>query len=250
MLSPVPLLHDRARLLPLLGPRLPATLSIYNSTFGVAGAACPRVWVDDPDNPRAAVTRGRRMTLFALDDTSARAVVRALPRNLRMRFGATPDRFVPVIRRSWRGARGGRFWSNPCYLYALEPRRLVIDRAHRVTPVRPAEARFIASFWPHGRSPDYVESRIRALPSVAVRRRGRLVAWALTHDDGSMGFLHVLKDWRGQGLARSLTTALALRLLRLGLRPFLYIVHDNTPSIRLTESMGFERVGRFTWFGR
>jgi ribosomal protein S18 acetylase RimI-like enzyme len=251
MLSAVPLLHDRSLLLPLLRPRLPETSSVFNNAFGVAGPACPRVWVDDPESPRAVVVRGRRMSLFAMDDGSARRVVSGLPRNLRMRFGATPERFVQVIRQSWRGpARGRRFWTNHCFLYTLDPKRLVIDRTHRVESVRTPDAPFIASYWPHGRSPAYVEERIRALPSAAIRRRGKLVAWALTHDDGSMGFLHVIAEWRGRGFARSLTTALSLRLLRLGLRPFLYIVKDNTPSIRLTESMGFERVGRFSWFGR
>jgi 8-oxo-dGTP diphosphatase len=118
-----------------------------------------------------------------------------------------------------------------------------------VESVLSSDARFVASFWPYGRSPEYVRERIRALPSAAIRRNGRLVAWSLTHDDGSMGFLHVLDEWRGRGFARALTTALALRLLRLGLRPFLYIVQTNTPSIRLTESMGFTRAGSYGWFG-
>jgi predicted GNAT family acetyltransferase len=43
--------------------------------------------------------------------------------------------------------------------------------------------------------------------------------------------------------------ALAARLLRMGVRPFLYIVTTNAASIRLTESMGFARAGRFSWFG-
>jgi predicted GNAT family acetyltransferase len=50
-------------------------------------------------------------------------------------------------------------------------------------------------------------------------------------------------------MARTLTTALADRLLRLGVQPFMYIVTDNSASLGLTASMGFSRAGRFSWFG-
>lgn len=75
------------------------------------------------------------------------------------------------------------------------------------------------------------------------------MAWGLTHDDGSMGFLHVREEWRGLGLARAITAALVRRLLRLGIRPHLYIVRNNLPSIELSESMGFRRVESYSWFG-
>ena len=38
----------------------------------------------------------------------------------------------------------------------------------------------------------YIRWRIEHGPTAAIRRRGRLAAWALTHGDGSLGFLHVL----------------------------------------------------------
>jgi predicted GNAT family acetyltransferase len=64
-----------------------------------------------------------------------------------------------------------------------------------------------------------------------------------------MGFLRVVEEYRGQGMARTITTALAEHLLRLGVQPFMYIVTDNAASLRLTAGMGFSRAGRFSWFG-
>ena len=64
-----------------------------------------------------------------------------------------------------------------------------------------------------------------------------------------MGILHVLDKYRGQGMARSITTALAKRCQKAGLRPFLYIVEKNNASINLTESMGFRRHVMAAWFG-
>lgn len=250
ILSLVPLLRDRSLLLPLLYPRLPAASSVFNMVFGIAAPPAPRIWVDDGDRPQAVIVRGRRLALYALDRPAARNAIAELPRNLRLQFGATPMRFLDIIRDNWSGPdRGARLWINPCHLYALDPNRLVVNRRHRVTSLRSADAPTVVRFWPYGRDVMYVRERISRLPSAAIRRDGRLVAWGLTHDDGSMGFLHVLEEWRGRGFARSLTTALALRLLRLGLRPFLYVVKDNSASIRLTESMGFTRLGSYGWFG-
>jgi ribosomal protein S18 acetylase RimI-like enzyme len=64
-----------------------------------------------------------------------------------------------------------------------------------------------------------------------------------------MGLLHVLDEYRGQGMARSITSALVQRLGRRRLPRFLYIVRNNQASIRLTESMGFTRKGSYCWFG-
>lgn len=246
----MPLLRDPRIILPLLAAARPASESVYNLVTGAAGVAARRIWVDDCDRPRAVVVRTRRQALFALDPRSAGAIVRSLPRNLRLAFGSTPARFRPVITRNWPGRRSSpRAWVTPCWQYHLPPGRLVVDRVHKVVSLKPEDAPAIARRWPYGRRADHIRERIAAMPGCGVRVRGRLVAWALVHDDGSMGFLHVLDGFRGQGMARSLTTALAGRLLRLGFRPFLYIVRGNTASIRLTESMGFVRSGGFDWFG-
>jgi 8-oxo-dGTP diphosphatase len=137
----------------------------------------------------------------------------------------------------------------PCYLYVLESGKLVIDRRHKIGTLKPNDAEKIVSYWPHGRNADYIRWRIRTGPTCAIRRNGKLVAWAITHGDGAMGILHVLKEFRGLGMARSITTALAERSLRAGIKPFLYIVKRNKASIRLTESMGFTRHGIYCWFG-
>jgi predicted GNAT family acetyltransferase len=126
---------------------------------------------------------------------------------------------------------------------------LVIDRTHKVGYLKPEDARLIVDYWPHGRNEAYIRWRIAAGPTCAIRQKGRLVAWALTHTDGSMGILHVLDNYRGQGMARSITTALAERCLKAGLRPFLYIVEKNKASINLTKSMGFTRHAVVGWFG-
>ena len=40
----------------------------------------------------------------------------------------------------------------------------------------------------------YLNERIEKSVSAGIYNDGKLVAWALTHDDGSLGSMHVLKN--------------------------------------------------------
>lgn len=246
----MPISHDLTAALPFLKRNLPGTNTAYHLVNNTFDSSLRWFRVDDLADPHAVLCRTHRFTLFADSGPAAARVLAEVPRNLRLVFSATPTRLCRLIRENWRGPDAGRrLWYNHCYLYVLRPGRLVIDRTHRVSRLRPDDAALIARAWPYGRSPDRILRRIRSGPGYCIRRRGAPVAWGLTHDDGSMGFLHVVEQYRHQGMARTLTTALAGSLLRLGVQPFMYIVTDNAASLRLTAGMGFSRAGRFSWFG-
>lgn len=246
----MPICHDLDLLRPFVERHRPATNSIANLMSSKLGSSLQWVRADDPCHPRALLCRSRRFTLFADSVPAAIQILDEAPRNMRMVFRATPTRFYRLILKRWRGPDAGRrVWHNHCYMYVLKPGRLVADRTHQVGRLRPADAAVIARSWTYGRSPDRILERIRSGPGCCIRRNGELAAWALTHDDGSMGFLHVVEKYRGQGMARTLTTALSEEMLRLGIRPFVYIITTNKPSIHLTAGMGFSRAGRFSWFG-
>jgi GNAT superfamily N-acetyltransferase len=243
----MPLCRDLHLLRPFLAANLPQTNSVSNLVDDTFNSSLRWTRVDDLRDPHAVLCRTRRFTLFADSGRAAARVIAEIPRNMRLVFSATPTRFCRTIRSRWRGPdTGRRLRYNHCYLYALTG-RLVIDRTHQVSRLRPADAALIARAWPYGRSPDRILRRIRSGPGFCVRRNGLPVAWGLTHDDGSMGFLHVAERYRHQGMARTLTTVLAEALLRLGVRPFMYIITTNQPSLNLTGSMGFSREGRFSW---
>jgi GNAT superfamily N-acetyltransferase len=283
----VPISHNPEVLKPFLLRDESATRSIYNTVFGRAGARVVWIRVDDLKRPQAVICRSRvlhrrqMLYMYARNPKAAERVLAEIPKKWRLAFAATPARLVPAVRRALK-KRGRKLdWISPCYLYVLEPSHkeipmsklqfptksqvpnpnntgpqmkpvpggLVIDRKHRVGRLRPGDAGLIAQYWPHGRNPDYIRWRIRSGPNCAIRRNGKLVACAITHADGSMGILHVLEEYRGLGMARSITTALAERCLKAGLKPFLYIVKRNKASINLTESMGFTRQGVYCWFG-
>jgi 8-oxo-dGTP diphosphatase len=240
----MPICHDREIVRPLLLRDELGTPSMYNMVFGRAGAKASWVRVDDLEDPRAVICRWRWMYLYATSPKAAERLVADLPRRYRVGFAATPARLIPAVKKARK-----MNWTALCYMYVLDPKRLVVDRRHKIGFLRPADTPLVAKYWPHGKSRRYVGWRIRVGPTCAVRRKGKLVAWALTHGDGAMGMLHVLDEYRGQGMARSITTALAERITKRGLKPFLYIVKGNRASINLTESMGFTRYGTYAWFG-
>jgi GNAT superfamily N-acetyltransferase len=231
------LLQDRAR-----------TFSIYNTIFGRTGDPPTWVRVDDPENPRAVICRSRAITLYSADRTAGRALLDRVPRNWRPFFRATPSWACDHLART-----RPILWTTPCFGYALlDPKRLHGEVRHRVGRLRPDDVEMITAHWPYHRgrrrSP-HVRRLIERVPSAVIRRNGRPIAWALLHDDGSMGFLHVLEEWRHRGLARSLALVLCRRVLARGLTPFVFIETRNRPSLHLTAGLGFERVGRYTWFG-
>jgi 8-oxo-dGTP diphosphatase len=88
-------------------------------------------------------------------------------------------------------------------------------------------------------SVEYTRDCICGGPTVAIRDGGLLVAWAMTQDDGAMGFLHVLESYRSRGYGRRLTIALSSMLREKGQIPFAYVAEDNGNSIALLTSLGF-----------
>lgn len=94
---------------------------------------------------------------------------------------------------------------------------------------------------------DYIEERIRNGIGAGIRKDGRLVAWALTHDDGAIGFLHVLEEYRRRGYAALILQVMAARLLAAGEMPFLHVEESNTASMDLAVKAGFRRDRRIHW---
>jgi len=244
----MPLCRDPKLILPLLLNDESGTRSIRNLAFGRAGAWARWIRVDSLDDPRAVVLRsgaryrGGRLYMYADDDNAARSVLAELKPLRKVFFAGTPRRLARLIREF---RQLSRVRTN--YLYVLNPARLVEDRSHRVGTLRPEDAPVVARHWANGRQVHYVRWRISVGPTCAIRRKGELVAWGATHADGSMAMLRVLEEYRGLGMARAITCAMARRVMAWGLEPFLHINRNNWASIRLTESMGFERYGVYAW---
>lgn len=96
-------------------------------------------------------------------------------------------------------------------------------------------------------SVDYIRDRIARGPSAAIHEKDRLVAWAITQDDGAMGGLHVLESHRKQSYGFQVCLALCQKLRSQGKSPFAYVEQDNVTAIRLMKKIGFLEQKRVHW---
>lgn len=96
-------------------------------------------------------------------------------------------------------------------------------------------------------SVDYIIDRIKNGLSSCIRVDDELAAWALTHDDGSLGFLQVMDNFKRHGFGISTTISLAQKVITKGKIPFANIEKDNLNAINLVNKIGFEKDRKITW---
>jgi 8-oxo-dGTP diphosphatase len=96
-------------------------------------------------------------------------------------------------------------------------------------------------------SMDYLTKRMELGGGFCIEQDGQPVAWVMTHDDGSVGMLHVLDKYRGRGYARLLVLAMSGEVRKKGRPVFAHIEPVNLPSLNLFQSLGFEVRSKVTW---
>lgn len=94
---------------------------------------------------------------------------------------------------------------------------------------------------------EYIQERICNGIGLGIYKDKKLVAWAITHDDGAIGFLNVLEDYRRKGYGFDVTVALIKRLLEQGEIPFVHIEEKNEKSMNLALKTGFREDRRIHW---
>ena len=208
-----------------------------------------RLWVDDRQRPRAVLavrpeTGG--LTAAAAPAANLRRLV-DLPPAGRYRFTSVDLGLVPYLEEGFETE-----WGTPVWLYRMAPEDLRPTREAETRPVRPSEADMIAAHWsPNRDRRAYVRRRIEEGITSGIEVDGELVAWDMTHFETDrvvmLGFLHVKEAYRGRGFAKTVTTATAGKVFAKGKVAAAQVFEDNRASLRLTEGMGFRRVGRQIW---
>lgn len=95
---------------------------------------------------------------------------------------------------------------------------------------------------------DYVTDQITQGYNGCIRIDGKLVAWAITHDDGAIGFLYVMPEYRGKNFGYEITTFIANKLKNDNLPVYVHIEADNEHSIALSKKIGFIEDRNVRWF--
>ncbi|MDE6016561.1 MAG: tRNA (guanosine(37)-N1)-methyltransferase TrmD [Acetatifactor sp.] len=95
---------------------------------------------------------------------------------------------------------------------------------------------------------EYLAERIRANALWGAFLENRLVGFAGSHTDGSLGILYVEESCRGQRIGASLEAFCINRHLELGYVPYGHICADNETSLRLQERLGLYLSTESIWW--
>lgn len=96
-------------------------------------------------------------------------------------------------------------------------------------------------------SVDYIQDRIEKGISSGMIIDDTLVAWAITQDDGAIGFLHVTDEHRRNGYAYQIMLDMIQKVRSAGKIPLTYIEESNKRSIKLMEKLGFVEDKTMIW---
>lgn len=123
------------------------------------------------------------------------------------------------------------------------------DSNYMVTDLKMEDAEFIYenSDYKEYIPMEYIRDRIQKGASSGIYNSNNLVAWAITQDDGALGFLHVLTEYRLKGYARAIVKDLVKKVRAQGNIPFVHIEEKNYKSMKLTLSLGFKKDRVVNW---
>ena len=94
---------------------------------------------------------------------------------------------------------------------------------------------------------EYIKDRLLRDISIGIWNSDKLIAWGFTHDDGALGFLHVLKNYRKKGYSKILLDHLIKSRQETKKPIFVNIVPDNVPAINLISKYGFKFDCKVSW---
>ena len=95
---------------------------------------------------------------------------------------------------------------------------------------------------------EYVIDRISKGLSAGIFENNNLVSWGITQEDGAIGFLHTINNFRRKRYGYNVTLSIIEKLRNIGKLPFAYAETNNEKSIRLLSKLGFKRFKNIHWF--
>ncbi len=159
-------------------------------------------------------------------------------------FASVEDWMIPIITEKRKAE-----WILTTMRYYLPDNVEVPENKKEVIPLTTDHIGFIISQSNYKQflTPAYVEERISKSISAAIIKKDKLVAWGLTHDDGALGSLHVLDEYRKKGYGKEILISLIQQNKKLGKISFAQIEEKNLKTINLVEQLGFVKDRRVSW---
>lgn len=158
-------------------------------------------------------------------------------------FAFLEEWMIPVITRF-----GQLEWSFETYRYYY-PQGKVRPPSIDQPSLTPSLASFIYtnSHYQGFTTIEYIQERITYGLSCGLFIHDQLVAWGLTHDDGALGFLHVLPNFRQLGYGTQIIEDLIHKKDKENKDIFTNVVSSNDNGRRLFVKLGFEVDRKIFW---
>lgn len=159
-------------------------------------------------------------------------------------YNSVDDWMIPLILK-----HGSADWILTTDRYTLEDSIVCDSPALPMVKIEKSFASFIHenSNYKSFTTKKYIEERLEKDISAGIMVKNQLVAWGLSHDDGSLGFLHVLKEFRNKGYGKNILLELIHQLRQEGNPVFGNIVPGNKASVRLVSKLGFKFDQKSSW---
>jgi Acetyltransferases len=134
----------------------------------------------------------------------------------------------------------------------LPEEAVLVDSNCKIDKLSPSDAEYIYENYEYKQycNVEYIKERIERGPALGIKKDNKLAAWVMTQDDGAIGLLTVIPEYRRKGLARELMLSMVKCLRNVGQVPFMQIEEDNIPSMTLAMSLGFKKDRRIHWINR
>lgn len=134
-------------------------------------------------------------------------------------------------------------WLTHCDLYVWNGKPLdlsVVDCDIRSLDI--SYVRQVSDGTPYHADLTDVRMCIEKHPSAAVYKDGKAVCWCLLHLEGDLGMLYTVPEFRRQGYALKVMTALTQMVIDRGNVPFAYIIEDNVASKNLALKYNLQEI--------
>ncbi len=181
--------------------------------------------------------------IFSKDENELRVLLSQLS-NKDIYFASVEDWMIPIINETKKFE-----WTLSTIRWYLPDDVEVAENKYKTFPISTEHIGFIISQSSYKQflTPRYLKERITKSISACIYDDEKIVAWGLTHDDGALGSLNVLDEYRGKKYGTEIVLSLIHQCRALGKIPFAQIEETNYKAIKLVTKLGFVKDRRVTW---
>ena len=141
-------------------------------------------------------------------------------------------------------------WKLSCIKYIFPDNKKLPKNKCKIVELSVEDAKYIYDNYEYKdyASIEYISERIKKDISLGIVEDDKLVGWIMTHDDGAIGLLNVLKVYRKKGYGYELVLAMLKEIIKQDRVPFVHIEGENIKSTNLAIKIGFEKDRVVHWF--